>query len=97
MKPKQFDNIDKSEVRKKMLNEIEEAEARMSLTERTIFTNIPMRYKQMKLRAMSGELSPKKTIHLNCVHCMGWSLQRVQDCTQNMCSFYAYRPKDKNK
>jgi hypothetical protein len=51
---------------------------------------IPDKYRGRYKKAISGKLSPRETIRLNCCHCMGWSYSEAKRCTCTSCPLWRY-------
>ena len=53
------------------------------------------RYVQLYFRALRGELSPRRTIRIMCLHCVGWERPEAERCTAHGCPLWFWRPKIK--
>lgn len=53
--------------------------------------DVPIRYRKLYGRAMTGTCSPRQAIRLHCAMCMGWEPSSVPDCTAPGCPLFAFR------
>lgn len=52
--------------------------------------DIPRKFRTLYDKAMTGK-HRRAAIRINCLWCLGWSEQGVQDCTSRSCPLYHYR------
>jgi len=68
-------------------SEINEAAARYS-------ESIPIKFRNLYLKAVAGKASPRQTIKAKCQECVGYEevVSRVRNCSSLICPNYAFRP-----
>jgi len=54
--------------------------------------DVPIRYRVMYLRAVTGIAAPRAAIKAFCLECVGWERAEVTRCTARACLLYTYRP-----
>jgi hypothetical protein len=49
-------------------------------------------YRQIMVKAYSGDASPRSAIKAQCLHCVGYDREAVTHCTGYSCPLWAFRP-----
>jgi hypothetical protein len=53
---------------------------------------VPKKYRGLYERAMAGK-SRKAAMHAFCLECCYWQVKEVQQCSDDHCPLYPYRPR----
>lgn len=52
----------------------------------------PAKYRNLHLKVMRGEVSPRQAIKVMCLECVGWERREVTACTSSACPLHRLRP-----
>ena len=56
---------------------------------------VPVSYRRLYLRVLTGEASRATAIKAMCLECVGWERKAVTECTAGACPLYRHRPYQK--
>lgn len=56
---------------------------------------VPVSFRKVLTRAMSGKCSPRTAIKAQCADCNGFDRQAIADCTAYACPLWHFRPYQK--
>jgi hypothetical protein len=65
-------------------------EQKMSIDKR--MSDVPIKYKKLYKRCISGQASPRMAIKMHCLECWGWQNKETMACDNAACPLFNHRP-----